>query len=140
VTTPGPAGRLGITPGALVQSLGGGSDGLPADQAILDDIRALSGEELVPLESDEILDVVLVWFRAEDGDLVDTLVDARRSLDDGGVVWLMTPKRDHDGHVQPADVQEAVPTAGLQMTSTISASPEWSGSRLVAPKTMAKKR
>jgi hypothetical protein len=145
VTSPGaaPSGtaaRLGVTPGALVQSLGEDSDGLECDPALLAEVAALAGEAMVPEDSDEIVDVVILWFREDDGDLVDTLMDARRQLDDHGVLWLFTPKPGRDGHVEPSDVQEAVPTAGLQMTSTVSAAPAWTGSRLVAPKGPGKKR
>ena len=38
------------------------------------------------------------------------------------------------GHVEPSDVSEAAPTAGLQQTSSISAGRDWNGARLVAPK------
>ena len=143
MSTAGPTGtaaRLGIAPGALVQSIGEDSDGLEIDTDLLDEILALSGEEIIPEDSDEIVDVVLLWLREDDGDLVDTLMDARRQLDDAGALWLLTPKPGRDGHVEPSDVQEAVPTAGLQMTSSVSAAPSWSGSRLVSPKGPGKKR
>ncbi len=132
----GPAAKLGLHAGQLVQSLD--ADGL-ADAGLLGDVTALTGEELVPAGSDDVVDVVLLWFRdLEGGDvdgLVDVLVDARRNLADAGVVWLMTPKSGREGHVEPSDIQEAVPTAGLAVTSTLSAAPAWTGSRLVAPKT-----
>jgi hypothetical protein len=136
----GTAARLGVAPGALIQSIGAESDGLEIDAALLDDLLSISGEELIPEDSDEIVDVVVLWFREDDGDLVDTLMDARRQLDDAGALWLLTPKPGRDGHVEPSDVQEAVPTAGLQMTSSVSAAPSWSGSRLVSPKGPGKKR
>jgi hypothetical protein len=37
--------------------------------------------------------------------------------------------------VEPSDIGEAAPTAGLSQTSSVSACRDWSGSRLVAPKT-----
>ena len=69
-----------------------------------------------------------------DGDLVDALVDALTNLGDSGVVWLLTPKAGRSGHVEPSDIDEAAPTAGLSSTRSTSAAPEWSGTRLVAPK------
>ena len=50
------------------------------------------------------------------------------------VVWLMTPKPGREGHVTPADIADAAPTAGLQVTRTLSASKDWQGTRLVIPK------
>ena len=60
----------------------------------------------------------------------DDIDEALRS----GVVWLLTPKPGRDGHVDPSDISDAAPTAGLQATSTLSASKDWQGTRLVAPK------
>ncbi|HVU71979.1 MAG TPA: DUF3052 domain-containing protein [Mycobacteriales bacterium] len=126
-----PASRLGVKPGSLVQSIG---DDEGADEELLNDIVAVAGDELVPEDSDDVVDIVLLWWReSEDTDaLVDALVDARRNLSDTGVVWLLTPKTGRDGHVEASDIQEAVPTAGMSVTSTVSAAPAWTGSRLVA--------
>ena len=81
-----------------------------------------------------MVDVVLLWWRDGDGDLVDTLVDARSPLTDNGVVWVLTPKTGKEGHVAPSDIAEAAPTAGLSQTSNVSVSDGWAGARLVAPK------
>ena len=70
---------------------------------------------------------MLLWWRDDDGDLVDALVDSLISLDDGGVVWLLTPKAGRPGHVEPGEIGDAAPTAGLHQTSSISAAPDWSG-------------
>ena len=134
----GIAERLGVKPGSLVQSLGDAATGpgdLLGDADLLAEVARVAGEGLVPTDSDDVVDVVLLWWRAEDGDLVDALVDARRNLDEAGVVWLLTPKTGREGHVPASDVQEAAPTAGLSQTSTVSATASWSGIRLVAPKT-----
>ena len=80
------------------------------------------------------VDVVLVWWRDGDGDLTDTLVDALTLLVDGGVVWIITPKAGRDGHVEPYDIADAAVSAGLSQTSSISAAPEWSGTRLMTSK------
>ena len=128
----GPAQKLGIEPGTVVQLVGGGDD---VDQALLDDVVARAGTTpITDEESDEVVDVVLLWWREGDGDLVDALVDSLTNLGDSGVVWLLTPKAGRDGHVEPSDIDEAAPTAGLSSTRSTSAAPEWSGTRLVAPK------
>ena len=132
----GLAEKLGIEAGAVVQVVGadGGGD-VAVDQSLLDDVAARTGTELVLTEqSDEVVDVVLLWWREGDGDLVDALVDSLTNLADNGVIWLLTPKAGRDGHVEPSDIDEAAPTAGLSSTRSTSAAPEWSGTRLVAPK------
>ena len=128
----GQAERLGIKPGQVVQELGYDTD---CDEQLRDAITAIEGVELVDEEYDDVVDVVLMWWRGEEGgDLVDALVDASTMLADGGYIWLLTPKAGRPGHVEPSDIGEAAPTAGLAQTSSVSAGRDWSGSRLVAPK------
>ncbi|SCX49434.1 Protein of unknown function [Klenkia marina] len=131
------AARLGIKPGMVVQELGWDED---ADEDLRDSVVEVSGGEMVDEDSDEVADVVLLWWREEDGDLIDALVDAIAALADDGVVWLLTPKSGRPGHVEPGEVTEAAPTAGLQQTSSISAAKEWAGIRLVTPKAARSKR
>ena len=128
----GQAERLGIKPGQVVQELGYDND---CDEQLRDAITAIENVELVDEDYDEdVVDVVLMWWREDDGDLVDALVDALTPLADGGYIWLLTPKAGRPGHVEPSDIGEAAPTAGLAQTSSVSAGRDWSGSRLVAPK------
>ena len=60
-------------------------------------------------------------------------MDSLTTLDEGGVVWVLTPKSGREGYVPPADIEEAAPTAGLHVT-TISRrqSSDWAATRLVA--------
>ena len=128
----GLAEKLGIQPGHVVQVLGRRDD---VDEELLADVAARAGTELVLTEdSDDVVDVVLLWWREGDGDLVDALVDSLTNLADSGDVWLLTPKAGRAGHVEPSDIDEAAPTAGLSSTRSTSAAPEWSGTRLVSPK------
>ncbi|MFN2538811.1 MAG: DUF3052 domain-containing protein [Mycobacteriales bacterium] len=128
----GLAERLGIQEGQVVQVLG---DTDEVDDDLLGDVASRTGTELIyGDDTDEVVDVVLLWWRDEDGDLVDALVDSLTNLGDSGVVWLLTPKAGRDGHVEPSDIDEAAPTAGLSSTRSTSAAPEWSGTRLVSPK------
>jgi Protein of unknown function (DUF3052) len=122
------AGRLGITAGLVVQELGHDED---CDQGLRESVISVSGSALVDDTFDDVVDVVLLWWREDDGDLVDALMDALISLGDGGVVWLLTPKAGRPGHVEPSDIGEAAPTAGLSSTSSMAAAKDWSGTRLV---------
>ena len=125
------AERLGIQPGQMVQELGYDED---ADEELRSAIVERAGSELLDEDSDEVVDAVLLWWRDGDGDLVDALVDAIGPLAESGVVWLLTPKNGRDGYVEPSEISEAAPTAGLQQTSTLSAGKDWTGTRLVSPK------
>ena len=134
----GLAEKLGIEPGAVVQVLGAEGG---VDQDLLDDVAARTGTPLIHGDdSDDVVDVVLLWWREGAGDLVDTLVDSLTNLAESGVVWLLTPKAGRDGHVEPSDIGDAAPTAGLSSTRSTSAAPEWSGTRLVAPKVARSKQ
>ena len=128
----GQAERLGIKPGQVVQEIGYDTD---CDEQLREAITKIDDVELVGEDYDDVVvDVVLMWWRDDDGDLVDALVDALTPLADGGYIWLLTPKAGRPGHVEPSDIGEAAPTAGLSQTSSVSAGRDWSGSRLVAPK------
>jgi hypothetical protein len=130
----GLAERLGIEPGQVVQVVGADVPD-DVDTALLDDIAARTGTDLIYSDdTDDVVDVVVLWWQEGDGDLVDALVDSLTNLGDSGVIWLLTPKAGRSGHVEPSDIDEAAPTAGLSSTRSTSAAPEWSGTRLVAPK------
>lgn len=125
------ASRLNLEKGLVVQEIGNDSDSDP-------DLRAgivfMTGSGMVDLDYEDVVDVAVLWFREDDGDLTDALVDAITPLADQGVVWLLTPKPGRNGHVEPEDITEAAQTAGLRQTSTISAGSQWQGTRLVAPR------
>jgi hypothetical protein len=112
----------------IVQERGYDDD---SDESVSVAIEEFLNEDLVGEESDEVVDVVLLWFRDADGDLVDALVDAIGPLADDGLVWLLTPKRGRAGYVEPSDIAEAAPTAGLSQTSMATVGSNWMGTRLV---------
>jgi hypothetical protein len=126
-----PAARLGFEPGQVVQEIGFDDD---VDHELRESIESQIGQDLVDEDYDDVADVVLLWFRDEDGDLTDSLVDAIGLLEDGGNVWLLTPKTGRDGYVEPSDISDAAQTAGLSQTKSISVGKEWSGTRLATPK------
>ncbi|MFE9247800.1 DUF3052 domain-containing protein [Streptomyces sp. NPDC007088] len=132
-----PAARLGFQPEQVVQEIGYDDD---ADQELREAIEEAIGNELVDEEYDDVADAVVLWFREDDGDLTDALVDASQLVDDGDPVWLMTPKTGRDGYVEPSDINEAAQTAGLSQTKSINAGKDWTGSRLVTPKGTKNKR
>ena len=131
------ASRLGVEPGLVVQELGWDSD---VDETVRGAVEDRSGEDLLDEDADEVVDVVLMWWRDGDGDLVDALIAAIGPLTDNGVIWVLTPKTGRRGHVEPSEIAEAAPTAGLSQTRNISVGEDWVGSRLVAPKTARQRR
>jgi hypothetical protein len=125
------ATRLSFTAGQIVQEVGFDTD---CDSDLRGAVVEIIGSDLVGLDFDEVVDASLLWFRDDDGDLTDALVDAISPLADQGVVWLLTPKPGREGHIEPEDITDAAQTAGLRQTSTISAGENWQGTRLVAPR------
>nr|WP_167739413.1 DUF3052 domain-containing protein [Kocuria sp. JC486] len=121
---------MGLTEDSIVQEFGYDDD---VDFDLRERIEDLTGEEILDEEDQEVVDAVLLWWRDGDGDLVDALVDAQSQLDEGGVVWLLTPKSGRDGYVNPAEVEGAASTSGLHRTTTAGVSADWSAVRL-APK------
>ena len=124
---PGTAERLGLKPGMIIMESGYDDD---ADEALREGIVALTGEEMEEEDTDEVVDVVLLWYRDGDGDLVDVLVDSIAPLADDGYIWLLTPKRGRDDYVEPSDIAEAASIAGLSQTSIATIGDGWSAARL----------
>jgi len=118
---------LGVKPEMIVQERGWDED---TDDALREAIETVIGEEMEDEDSDEVIDIVLLWWRDGDGDLVDELVDAIGLLAEDGSIWVLSPKTGRDGYVEPSDISEAAPTAGLNQTSVATLG-EWAGSRLV---------
>lgn len=67
------AARMGIVSGHLILESGYGSD---CDQSIRNSIIKISGNDLLSGEIHEVVDSVILWWREDDGDLIDELVDA----------------------------------------------------------------
>ncbi len=121
------ADKLGFEPDTVIQELGWDED---VDDELRSAIEKVVGHELVDGESEEVVDGVILWFREEDGDLVDALFDALTDLSEGGSIWVLTPKVGRPGYVTGADIAEAAPVAGLSTTTTSSASADWSATKL----------
>lgn len=118
----------------VVQELGWDSD---TDDELRVAIEDGIDADMVDGDYGNVVDAVLLWWRADDGDLVDGLVDSLTDLVGGGVIWLLTPKIGRPGAVDAADVSEGAPIAGLSQTTTATVSKDWMATRLVAPKTPA---
>ncbi len=120
--------RFDLTKGLVLQEFGYDED---VDSALRVAIEERTGEALVDEDYGDVTDGALVWFRDGDDDLTDLLMDVQSLMDDGGAVWLFTPKAGTSGHVPPRDVQEAASVAGLHSTITFVVGEGWSCTRLV---------
>jgi len=116
----------------VVQEMGWDED---VDDEVRVQIEDAIDADLVDGDYGNVVDSVVLWWRADDGDLVDALVDSLTDLVGGGVIWLLTPKVGRPNAVDAADVAEAAPIAGLATTTTATVSKDWTATRLVAPKT-----
>ena len=124
------ADRFEVGPDLVVQEIGWDED---ADSSISEAIEDAIGAMLLDEDTLEPCDLVLLWFRDGDGDLVDELVDATRNLGSGGRVWLMTPGAGFPGVVAPGLIAESAQLAGLLQTKADRFG-DWQGSCLAAPK------
>ncbi|MGL5824307.1 MAG: DUF3052 domain-containing protein [Nocardioides sp.] len=127
-----PASRLGFKRGMVIQELNWDSD---VDDELRLAIEDCIDADMVDSDYGNVVDAVLLWWRAEDGDLVDGLVDSLTDLVGGGAIWLLTPKIGRPNALGAADIAEAAPVAGLAQTTTAAVSKEWVATRLLAPKT-----
>lgn len=122
---------MGFAQGELVLEVGYGAD---CDAALRAEIMNITETKFLEGATNEVIDVVLLWFREDDGDLVDELMDAMAYLSETGSIWVLTPKVGRTGHVEPSDIQDAAPTCGLSQTSSLAVAPDWAATRLVARK------
>jgi Protein of unknown function (DUF3052) len=123
---------MGFKQGDLVLEVGRDGD---SDESLRKAITTITGTPLVEDSTEEVVDAVLIWWREDDGDLEDELVDALTYLSESGSVWLLTPKAGREGHVEPSDIQSAAPNVGLSQTSTLAVAQDWTATHLVARKT-----
>ena len=122
---------MGFKEGDLVLEVGRSAG---CDESLRKSISAITKTEFVDSDAHEVVDGVIIWWRDGDGELVDELMDALTYLSETGPIWVLTPKVGRDGHVEPSDIQDAAPTAGLSQTSSFSIAADWSATRLLARK------
>lgn len=122
---------MGLAKDDLVLEVGRDND---CDSTLRDQIMAITGTTFLEGSTSEVVDAVIIWWRDGDGDLVDVLMDGLTYLSETGPIWVLTPKAGRAGHVEPSDIQDAAPIAGLSVTSTIALAKDWTATRLVARK------
>ena len=102
----GAAARMGLSTGMVVQELGWDND---TDDAVRVAIEDAIDADMVDGDYGNVVDAVVLWWRDDDGDLVDGLVDSLTDLVGGGAIWLLTPKVGRPGSVDPSDIARTEP-------------------------------
>ncbi len=131
------ASRLGLQAGDIVGEIGYDDD---VDDRFREQVEALIGSELLDDDADDVLDGVLLWWREDDGDLTDALVDAITLLADDGAIWLLTPRTGYDGYVEPSDIADAARTAGLAQTTSVPPVDDWMLAKLSRARSSGRQR
>lgn len=120
--------RLEFRADMVVQEFGWDSD---VDDTIRQEIEGIIGSPLEDEYYKGVSDAVIVWWREDDPDLTDLLVDALTALDGGGVVWLFTPTAGQPGAPERHEIEEAAQTAALHTTTSFVLCPGWSAIKLL---------
>ena len=120
-------GAFGFASGLIIQEFGYDDD---VDETLRQAVEAETGTTLVDEDYEDVADSAIVWWRDDDGDLVDELVDAVRPLADHGRIWLLSPAAGTKGELAPGVVSESAQLAGLVQTKAERLG-SWQGSCLV---------
>ena len=128
--------RLGLVAEQLIQEFGWDDD---VDEAFRQAVEQTCGAALEDEDYTGIADAALLWWRDDDGDLTDALVDMVAVIDEGGAVLLLTPKPGRAGAVDPTEIDEASSTAGLHVSGTVAVGEDWRCTKLVAPKSTSRR-
>ncbi|MDO5746950.1 MAG: DUF3052 domain-containing protein [Actinomycetaceae bacterium] len=123
---------LGFSGDMVVQEFGWDED---VDEVVREAIETACGQQMEYEDFQGVADGAIIWWRSDDGDvdaLSDLMLDAMRNLDDGGVMWVLSPKASLPDHVPPRDIEEAAKAVGQHPTTSEVVSPNWSGIRIVS--------
>ncbi len=122
---------MGFAKGDLILEIGYAAD---CDDSLRAKIKGITETDFIQIDPTEVIDGVIIWWRDGDGDLIDELMDALTFLSETGPIWVMTPKMGRANYVEASEIQDAAPTAGLSVTSSIAVAADWTATRLVARK------
>ncbi|MFH9737684.1 DUF3052 family protein [Streptomyces roseolus] len=112
----GHAETMGLTAGRAVREFGADDD---TDDAIRDDVRLVTGRELLDDTSEEAADAVLWWWREGDGDLASELVYGVGPLAEDGAIWVLTPRQGKPGRVPAEEMAELAGDARLRLHGVV---------------------
>ncbi|GGR47704.1 DUF3052 family protein [Streptomyces roseolus] len=125
----GYAETMGLAAGRAVREFGADDD---TDDEIRDDVRRVTGRELLDDASGEAADAVLWWWRQGDGDLASELRDETGPLAEDGAICVLTPRRGKPGHVPVEEMAEIAGDARLRVRA-VTPLGGWTGHHLYRP-------
>ena len=124
--------KLGFAAGQVVQEIGYDDD---VDDDLRIAIEDVIGSELEDEDYGDVADAVTLWWREDDGDLTDALVDALTNLADRGFIVLLSPKAGRPGTVEAERHRGGRPDGGparlrqRQRLARLDRPPAWSPPR-----------
>lgn len=114
--------RFGFRPGQVVREVGYGTD---ADEPFRAEVEAVTGAAMTGSSTLSAPDILLVWWRAADGDLEDRLLSCAEAMAPRTRLWLLTPTAARPGHLDGRLVAEAAARAGLATVGRVEVSGDW---------------
>lgn len=127
--------RLGFVAEQVVQEYGYDVD---VDDDFRFAIEDVIGSELEDEDFTGAADAALLWWRSDDGDLADGLVDVIGTLADDGFVIVLTPRPGQPGSVEAVDLDEAAQTTGFHTAGRLPIGEEWTATRVLTRKGQAR--
>ncbi|MEV0355771.1 DUF3052 family protein [Nocardia sp. NPDC050697] len=122
--------RFGFRPGQVVRELGHGTD---ADEPFRAEVEAVTGTALTGGSTLSAPDILLVWWRAADGDLEDRLLSCAEAMAPRTRLWLLTPAAVRPGHLDGHRVVRATARSGLVIVGRGEVSGDWNAVGLRLP-------
>lgn len=126
--------KLGFSHDQIVQEYGWDED---VDEDLRKAVEAVVGHDIEDEDYTGVVDAVLLWWRDDDGDLTDALVDTLGTLAEGSSIVLLSPRPGQTGEIDPSEVDEAATTAGLHTSGSVMCSEVWVATRLAARRGVA---
>ena len=121
----GPVSALGLSPNMKILEVNSDTD---SDEVLRQNIEFIARKN--DSDESESVDVVLLWWRKNDGDLNDALFGVLRDLAAGGSVWLLTLKPGRHGHIDAFEITEAASELNLRQTKTVMIGSDWRATQL----------
>lgn len=127
--------RLGFVAEQVVQEYGYDTD---VDDEFRFAVEDAVGAELEDEDYTGAADAAVLWWRADDGDLADGLVDVIGTLAEGGFVVVLSPRPGHPGSIEAADLDEAAQATGFHTAGQLPVGGEWIATRVLSRRSAAR--
>ncbi|MFC8045522.1 DUF3052 family protein [Nocardia sp. NPDC057353] len=119
--------RFGFARGQVVREIGYAED---ADRELRGRVEAITGRVLTGPGGTRCPDGLLVWLRADGTDPVELLLGCGEAMTPRTRLWVLTPKVDRPGHLDPLAVVDAAGRAGLNWVGRVDVFDDWNATGL----------